>query len=366
MTLWVTNSAIKPYNRAQICLKNSRVTNNMVKELKNGLLTFLGNLFHKVIILFKSNLIAVAPRAVPSLFRDKVDIIAGTNSPARAETALVLAGTKVDFSYRYDTLTIYSKSRNRYYLFFIESCLNKVTAIKGLHCDRYIEKGDDDHALYHQDQIRAGIAHYHLKFQHKLSKAQFKQVMNVFAKSGLISPQQKDTYFLVFKQRNQLIRAALMAQLLGEKYKDERTILNFFNHCRNNDLLVHLHDFLLHPKFSYLRVQDAEDTHPKQGKEWQGVMTLSGTVDKTSRTWATLEKALSLQMIKNLKHQTSRFTLAFAAERAQQLAESHVFFGIKRSRYSGGVHATPINKTLTAFATADEATLEYKYNKLFG
>ncbi len=238
--------------------------------------------------------------------------------------------------------------------------------------ERYVHRGDDDHDFYHQDQFELKRTHHHLKFKYPLQPTQFKEIIEIFALEQVISPAEKNVFIKDFEERNQAARAALAAVCTPEekdeepllrKQKDERALLRLIARCQNIDLLVHLHSYLLEQKFDYLRIITDADRHPKAGKEWQG-RDRSGELVKTSRTWAKLEKAISLQMIRNFRCQVE-FTPQLGAERSWQFSTAHSFFGIKRSRFADKPDEPRVSKTVEAFKNGDAKTLIRKYKKAF-
>jgi hypothetical protein len=332
--------------------------------------------------------------------------------PGRS-SALVLKAQEVDLSYMYDGLTVYPKStgeitglaecirkceeleflRRSHPLGFLlpdspratqrtkkaSTCMMQIKAQNGdASFQRHIHRDDDDHDLYHQDAFPIDRNHYHLKFNRLISMDQFSQMIYIFAAESLITATQASDYIRAFKGRNLAARAALDAALASlspgasdgsalasmtpsdKKRVEKEAILKFISTCRNNDLLVDLHRYLSEAKFDHLR--EITEMHPS--KEWQGT-NRSGNVVKTSQAWAQIEKGISLQMIKNIREQARSFTQDLGKERSMQLATSHAFFGIKRTQPLSGSHVPRTNKTIRAFSTADRATLDRKYNKIF-
>jgi hypothetical protein len=310
--------------------------------------------------------------------------------------ALTLNGEVVDLSYTYDALTVYPLvdsnigditscvSKCSQFGFVLKAsphqkglptqqgrklteCIGEIDSSKGV--QRFIHRHDDDHDLYHQDSFSIDKSHYHLKFHRALTRTQLSQVLDVFEEAELIIREQKEAFMASFDARYLEVREAankICVQvdkdetLSARKKHDVTGLLQLIGSIRDNDRLVDLHDHLLSNTFDHLR--EITEVHPS--KEWQGV-DRSGAVVKTSKAWAGLEKAISLQMIKNLQEQSQRFSSDFGKERARQLADSHRFFGIKRTRSLADPNKARTFKTLDAFARADSTTLERKYKKVF-
>lgn len=321
---------------------------------------------------------------------------------SQPDVALVLQGDKVSLSYIYDALTIYPNAEVEKDKLF--SALDKCKELKlesrfkslwntvynmgqretihkkfikqlknrtQLKPERYVNRGDDDHGFYHQDFLNAQRVHYHIKFHRALSEEQFGEMVKIFVEQELVSQEQGEAYIAEVKNRNARARATL-DQVLSVSAKDKmlrqqshkRVLLSLIAGCNNNDVLVHVHNYLLEPKFDYLRAIPKGEVHPTLGKQWQGT-DREGKVVKTSETWAKLEKGFSLQIIRNLQNQTSLFSPELGLERSRQLAVSHGFFGIKRSSYTKNPSAERTYKTQEAFAAADVDLLARKYRKVF-
>jgi len=314
--------------------------------------------------------------------------------PTTRGLALILQGQAVNLSYMYDGLTIYPQSPAE--IINVKSCIKKCQQLqfvvlnqsiatklvrflsaKSKDWDNDYEKcifrEDDAHDFYHQDEFNFKQNHYHIKFRFIITPEQFSQIIHILVEEKLISIEEERVYTGFFRERNEAARAALDAVCVGEskedsvlsRQHDEQALLQFISACWNNDLLVYLHQYLLEQKFAYLRTITEDDRHPKPGKEWCGTDPNEQLVP-TSGTWAKLEKAISLQMIQNLRNQVGKFTPQLGAERTQQLVHSHRFFRIKRSRLVADPNAKRTFKTIEAFERADTETLDRKYHRIFG
>ncbi len=339
------------------------------------------------------------------------------HDPSKGKAALVLIGKEIDISYIYDTLTVYLKKDSELAPGDLDVCLAKCTEIIetpvslfGMRLmmqesvpkteavrsrkfykftletkdfgeaqkERFIYHAADDHDFYHQDTIDRDRLHSHVKFKRAITQDQFTQMIEVFRSEGLITPAQKEAYVAAFKKRNTDAEAAVDAICTpaaeakssggdARKLKDGQALIQYIGACQNNDVLLHLHEYLLSEKFDYLRVISAADLHPKAPeKEWQGMSRFSAEPVPTSGTWAKLEKALRLQMIENWRQHARQFTPELGAERRRQFATSHPFFAIKSSRDPKAPFAPRSYKTLEAFSNADEAILSTKRRKVFG
>lgn len=229
---------------------------------------------------------------------------------------------------------------------------------EALNVQRYVQRHEDDHDLYHRDAFPMEDVHYHLKFSAPVTRDQLQQMLNIFMRYYLVSDQESAAIIHDFDTRFSLLHDILARRLSGKQHDDLTVIITFIRTCQQNDILVNLHQYLSSMQFDYLRHQ--LDSPDDEG--WVGV-DASEHVVRTARCWARIEKAITLQMAHNIQTQCSVFSPALAYERAQQLANNHRFFSIKHKAN----HTIPLmSSTFMAFSAADEETLDGKYHKMFG
>lgn len=290
--------------------------------------------------------------------------------------ALFIEFKKVNLSLTYDGLTIYPKfdlsfkSKSKVVKNACAECKtiikNKFKTKDGSHyseCheklktqsnvvfDRVIRHKDEDHDFYHHDKLDETAPHFHLKFHQMLTRQQLSQLLDVFIKHKLMKELEKDTYLLEYDLRYKEARLGLLEQLKGHADQDEINIIKYIKHCTDNDILSDLHDYLLQPQFDYLR---SDLSAPQQ---WVGV-NQAGNVVRTSKTWAMIEKSISLQMAMTVTVHTD-LSPELGAKVATQLSQTHTFFAIKRKATATAKN----NKTFMQLSYADEKELKGSYRK---
>ncbi|OGT46386.1 MAG: hypothetical protein A3E83_06285 [Gammaproteobacteria bacterium RIFCSPHIGHO2_12_FULL_41_20] len=165
-------------------------------------------------------------------------------------------------------------------------------------------------------------------------------------------------------------------QRLGDKATDEQVITRYISTITDNDILFDLHAYLQGGKFDYLRTKigceivvnmyqgthrdgfDNEAMMPfwvrKESATFRDVLTAD-----TTRCWANIEKALTLQIAHNVQTQ-SKFTPVIGEMYAQQYTQYRFF-----DKPHGKKAEKRTSKTYDAFARGDSATLDRKYKKMF-
>ncbi|OGT46162.1 MAG: hypothetical protein A3E83_04380 [Gammaproteobacteria bacterium RIFCSPHIGHO2_12_FULL_41_20] len=295
-------------------------------------------------------------------------------------TAFVFTGKLVQLSLAYDGLTIYplfTPYTNNEYAKKIsvlrdDCCIlqfvDGLTAegVMGLQCvsevsrhvsyDRRVYREDDDHDFYHQDTTDKDHLHYHIKFKHPLSSPERHEIFAMLIKHGLLGPDEYQDFEKAYIERDYQYQSVLMPLLQGEREADVKMIITYIQKTQDNDLLAHLHQYLLSEAFNYLREQAVG-----MARMWQGTCA-HGEVANVHAAWARLEKAFALQMAHNIQVICSQFTAKLAHERAMQLAQTHRFFALPRK--SNSQHTT--GSVYRAFDSGDGEILEQKYKKIFG
>jgi|GEM_PF-4039337 len=225
--------------------------------------------------------------------------------------------------------------------------------------DRFIHRDDDDHGMYHQDQYAIDKDHSHFKFKTPITRDKLVGVLDEFIKHNLISKDEKDNVLTKYDDRNAKALLNLRASLSGTKDIDidTREIINFIRSCTENDILGYLHESLLMSRFDYLRAVTAYSP----AYIWQGTNGTQQVVE-TSKQWAMIQKAMSLQLANNIRQTCDTFSKDVANERASQLRNSFVFFGLKRKAAACTYVASSMFK---AYSNQDENTFEKKYNNHF-
>lgn len=220
---------------------------------------------------------------------------------------------------------------------------------------RIIRRNDDDHALYHRDNFKLNDSHWHIKFRNLLSKAQVKEVLSIFVRNQIMSESESDCFLKELDKRYQMQKNDLNALLSGNKQEDTDKIISFIEQCYENDILVQLHDYLLSPKFNYLR-----DASENEKILWQG-SDANNQIVPTSEAWARIEKALTLKIEMNIQTECSKFTKSLCKERASQFASELGFFAIKRKQHTEN---SP-SKIFTHFQEGDGDFLKDKCKDVF-
>lgn len=221
--------------------------------------------------------------------------------------------------------------------------------------DRYIRRKDPDHLLYHKDNFKISDSHYHIKFKSILSREQIIFILDTCVKHQLIEETEKQQFLEALSDRYARMKEDITHLLVANQLIDLKNLLNYISKCEDNDILSNLHEYLLTKDFDYLRLKSTSAT-----KSWQGT-NHEGQIVETSEVWARLEKAITLQMIHNIRIRCNPFISQIGSEYANNLASNHRFFSIKRK--STSVKST--NDAYAAFCDADAEKLDKKYKSNF-
>ena len=288
--------------------------------------------------------------------------------------ALTFNAATAKISLSYDGLTIYPLGSSRSYslALVITSCLqlsfiqvpnteptlekSMVTITKKPFYNRQIHINDNDHFLYHQsDEYDMEDSHYHFKFTHILSKNEILILANVFESEKLFTAQESDDFKQAIHERFNVAHEVLETLLNQNKAHDLRAINQFVLTCTDNDLLADLHAYLLSARFNYLRQCDGFFVKKSL---WRGTAQ-DGSVVETSKTWAMVEKAITLQLAANIRNNT-KSSAEVVAERAGELSAKLPFFSIARRQGS-----RTVNHAYTALSNGDKAEFESLYTQHF-
>jgi hypothetical protein len=147
-------------------------------------------------------------------------------------------------------------------------------------------------------------------------------------------------------------RSQLKKLCKTNKQSDLKSIINFIATCNNNEILPDLHRYLLTAEFNYLR----EKTGTFSFSAWHGTDE-KGNIVRCSKSWAMIEKAISLQMLKNTQEKVpDGRSIAFG------LASSCKFFSIRRW---GLFNNAGTSKTYDALVNDDLKVLNQQYTSHF-
>jgi hypothetical protein len=155
------------------------------------------------------------------------------------------------------------------------------------------------------------------------------------------------------------------------KKNDLPIIVRYIKSINDLDTLIGLHKHLQTKKFNYLR----NYTGWFSFSFWRG--TLNNQHLMTTKTWAMIEKAISLQMAITLQANNRKEKLKMEPEyitaplkkdhfdtKPEQLAMTHKFFTLKRLMIPFQFFPRT-NASSQAFIAGDEAKLTQKYNAHF-
>lgn len=285
-------------------------------------------------------------------------------------SAITINGKNLNLSLAYDGLTIYFNFDLPDMFHAWNMCAKSIALIGELNVcteimvkqefDRYIHRDDDDHSFYHQDSFPIEHDHSHIKFLKPITRAKLDLLVGELEKHGLISTDEKTKFLSRYDERNREALLSLRGALSGTRDVeiDTREIINYLRTCKDNDVITYLHDALLAPRFDYLR----QVTSASTDKRWQGT-NADGKLVETSKHWAMIQKAISLQLANNIRVECGTFSSKVAHERADQLLKNVSFFALKRK---GMQCTTELSSTFKAFSAKDEATFTGKYEKHFG
>lgn len=295
--------------------------------------------------------------------------------------ALTLTSKLVNFSYSYDTLTVYPNFNLDPSLYIdkvidacgkmecvllvappskyapaMDECINKIPITRFVHAE------DDEHALYHHDSFKDDDEHWHLKFKSQITRHQLGQILDIFVQHALLSESKKKDFLAEFDNRYQLInnkvdeifKNTAVQFSLYSVYKAHLNLIQFIKKIEDNDVLTHLHHYLLDDKFDFLR-----RNKNRTSSNWQGT-DAEGKKINTCKTWAMIERTLVLQMAHNIAT-GCQFTPFLASSRTKQFLKNHRFFGLKHDTTNSG----RLSPSVVAFQNCDAITLDHLYQSHF-
>jgi hypothetical protein len=289
----------------------------------------------------------------------------------------IFKATKVNISISYDGLTAYETNYSRPNIQIMTRVLLAGTEVlvplitlaeDPLKClaqafqdasyDRNIYVEDADHALYHQDQFDRETGHYHLKFYSQIDLRIINKLAILFSAANLFDAVEKDLFLQLWEHRNDAAIATLKSQLTHDKSEDIYLIIKHIKTITDVDTLIALQKHLQTSPFDYLR----HLTGIVKISFWRGTDSQQHVVP-TSKSWAMIEKAFSLQIANSIQRVTN-FAKDVVNERARQLHKYHKFFALKRLAVPGQ-RAEKMNASCIAFSASDKNKFEEKYTSHF-
>ncbi len=179
---------------------------------------------------------------------------------------------------------------------------------------------EDDHPLFHQDEFSRETIHTHVRFPHLLRRDQLETtILPIMLENGLLSAQEAQALLALYDQRYQKCREVLDVALsvppapgalpreLESKIPvlalegvagDAEAIIQLIKRCKTNDVVLDLHAYLLSEKFDYLR----------KGKEGYRGTDAKDQIVETTKIWADIQQAISLQLRVNVINSLSATT----------------------------------------------------------
>jgi len=286
-------------------------------------------------------------------------------------SALTYQCQNFKFSLSFDGLTVYYKFKRPSMGAIFEAYQESVrkndeyersrsTIKENSDYEKNIHRDDDDHAFYHLDDCSLEDTHAHWKFRTPMTRKKLELILQELKKHQLISDDEETGFLAAYDER--YIRA--LHDLCSSLSRtcdidiDTRAIINYIKSCNDNDIIHFLHQALLSDRFNYLRVITAAPLEYL----WQGTDTREEVVE-TSKQWAMIQKAISLQLANNIRTECDRFSDKVARERATQLRMCYPFFALKRKSPICTDRFT--SSLFTAFATREETKFTEKYEKFF-
>lgn len=221
--------------------------------------------------------------------------------------------------------------------------------------EQAIEKG-----LISEDQARVARddSHYYLKFNSKLTRSQLREFLNLAVQSKLLDGHEKKQCLADYDARYADARQGLTLLRGNDKEADTKKIIHFISACKDNDILAEAHQHLVSSQFDYLR----KFTGLIHKSLWRGTNN-KGEVVETTHSWAKIEKAIALQMAKNIQEgRGAKRHFTKEQDEAFKLGKEHKFLSIKRNAISLFRSA---NESYEAFLFRDEKTLAQKYDSHF-
>lgn len=234
----------------------------------------------------------------------------------------------------------------------LNTCLSKMQ--KNSRYDRPVHRDDADHALYHMDNINMDEDHYHVKYKQPFKKVQLELTLSQLKADDLITDDEYQAFFDAYDSRQSKAFGWLAETMTGNVEDDTRDIVRCIAKIQDNDVLAVLHDYLLEDKrFSHIMKQKT--------CQYRGTTVEDDVID-VSKEWADIEKAISLQMVANLRAKTTMES-NMRMERAQQFQACHAFFGIKRKTKHS---ASQTNNVVLKLVNGDAQRLDAAYKKHMG
>jgi hypothetical protein len=236
----------------------------------------------------------------------------------------------------------------------ITSCAGEIR--KKALFERNVYADDNDHFLYHGgDEYDMGETHFHLKFSRYLRQEDIAELADVLEQQNVFTAAECAQFKQELAKRYATIHATLDTHFNRNKEHDLTAINRFVATCTDNDVLADLHQYLVSAKFNYLR----ECTGLFKKTRWQGTLA-DGSIAKTSKTWAMIEKGITLQMAANVRNNI-KATPEVILEQAVEFAASHPFFSLPRR--SKGERA--ISRTFAAVSDNAKEPFEARYIEHF-
>lgn len=174
---------------------------------------------------------------------------------------------------------------------------------------------------------------FHFEFRDGMDKDLFTKVLGAMSSNGIVSREEQSKcqeiyskfgeFFLPLSNSLEETKAATPSLT---KASHKITIIRFISQCKDNEMLVLLHFYLLSQKFDNLRAF----TGKTKMSLWQGE-NLEGKITKTTSTWAQIEKAISLQVGSNVG-KSNDLNLAARRTHILELSKHNPFLSIKRNR----------------------------------
>lgn len=211
-------------------------------------------------------------------------------------------------------------------------------------------------ASYHVDDSDPNKKSFHFEFSHMPSEKQFETILDKLHTYAAITEDEQLLCTQKYKEfLTQLDVILDEKNPLHTKISCKASTIKAISQCDNNETLLLWHSYLLSEKFNYLRAL----TGKIKITSWQGTNP-AGKIDKTSGTWARIEKAIALQVNRNLANDNS-FDVITRRNHALQLAKKDPFLSIKRKRLTSFFTATSksfdrvLNSNQTEFNKAYES-----------
>ncbi|OGV27735.1 MAG: hypothetical protein A3F18_00685 [Legionellales bacterium RIFCSPHIGHO2_12_FULL_37_14] len=296
--------------------------------------------------------------------------------------ALCFEASKIKFSFACDTLTIYPKFTLVEYnevklainlcgkLAFVTASVPDLTQ-EGAELEdaqqeilqnntdtRFIHRDDNDHDMYHHDNFLLDDNHYHLNFTHEITREKLDEVLSIYLDQNIITAAEKSDFLAKFDARLHDIDDHF-DQVFANSNLDNfiKNILTYIKDTEDNELLTHLHKYLLNSKFDVLRTASSEETSHFRGTN------ANDEVVPTSKVWGDIEKAISLQMAHNIRVNT-KFDVNVAQGRYIELCD-HRFFPVKHKVETSDNLQDLVSPCLQKFKDAKSSEFDSEYTEFF-